>query len=117
MSLFRKVYLEDHHANGQDYPEAGGNAQPEVKQAVGRFRQLPMAEREDKPLLYWLLGSGTPDYKMSKEDSEYQLSRGEQKCSNCEFAYKKVVRDRYICSQISGPIKPGDWCRLWRAGN
>ena len=112
MSLYRKIFEQD----GQlDYPQAGERAQPEVKQAIGRFRQLPTAERSDTPLLYWLLGEGTPDYKMSKSDSDYQhMPNKTQKCGNCEFAYKKVVREQYICSQISGNITPQAWCRLWR---
>lgn len=113
MSLFNRIF-EDHHE--QRYPEAGDKAQPEVRQAVERFRRLPMAEREDKPLLYWLLGEGTPAFKMSKADSAYQESpKNGQKCSNCEFAYKKVVRNQYICSQIAGDILPQAWCRLWKA--
>jgi len=109
MSLLRRLFEQ------YRYPDAGENAQPEVKKAVKRFRELPLAERQSQPLLYWLLGEGTPDFKMSKLDAAYQSEpRGKQKCANCEFAYKKVVRDQFICSQIEGDIASQAWCRLWR---
>lgn len=111
MSLHERVLKEEH-----DYEAAGSRAQAEVQQAIERFRKLPLAERSDRPLLYWLLGEGTPAFKMSKEDSNYQsVPQGKQRCANCEFAYKKVVRDQFICSQIEDDIKPQAWCRLWKA--
>ena len=97
-------------------PEAGKNAPPEVQEAVERWRALPEEERRNKPLLYWLLGSGTPDYKMSPEESDY-TDRSEvegQTCDNCEFAYLKIANKKFICSQISGHIQPKGWCRLWK---
>jgi len=106
------------------YLEAGEKAQPEVKKAIGRFRQLGDKER-DQVLLWWLLGSGTPEYKMSKADSDYkdQTEIKEQTCGNCEYAYTKSWRQLanhkdqlYICSQISGAIKPEGWCKLWKKG-
>lgn len=115
MSLFKKVF-EDNHDAGNNYPDAGERAQPEVQQAIERFRKLSDEEKENKVLLYWLLGEGTPDYKMAPDDAAYQDSpQGKQKCANCEFAYKKVVKDQFICSQISGDIAPEAWCRLWKA--
>jgi len=96
----------------EDYPKAGENAPEEVKEVINE--KLEEGLPDDLPLLYAILGSGTPPYKMSKNDSSYtDEAQGKDKCSNCEFAYKKVVRDRYICSQIRGPIKPEGWCRLW----
>lgn len=96
-----------------DYPKAGSKALPEVQRLIDKLRAKGLDD--DTPLLYALLGSGTPPYKMSKDDSDYMdESDGEQNCANCEYAYKKVVRDRYICSQIRGGIKPEAWCRLWR---
>lgn len=99
------------------YPNAGtDNAQPEVQKAVERFRKLPLIERDEKPLLYWLLGSGTPEYKAAPKDAEYMEDSKveEQKCGNCRFAYKKVILDdHYICSQIRGPIRPAGWCKWW----
>lgn len=96
------------------YPDAGENAAPGVQQEIDKFRAQPEEER-DKPLLYHLLGEGTPDFKMSKADAEYQEEpNGDQKCANCNFAYKKVAEERYICSQIEGDIKPEAWCKLWK---
>lgn len=98
--------------SNNDYPSAGDDAPPEIKSKIDEMLEKGLPD--DLPLLYAILGSGTPPYKMSKDDSEYQDEpSGEQQCSNCEFAYKKVVRDRYICSQIRGPIKSEGWCRLW----
>ena len=117
MSLFSRLF-EDRRGLERSthlYPDAGEDAPKEVKRAIDRFRRLPIAQRKEQPLLYWLLGEGTPDYKMSKLDSAYQEEpNGKQQCSNCEFAYKKVVRDQFICSQISGDIKPKAWCKLWK---
>ncbi len=99
-----------------DYPKAGEAAQPEVKAAIKRFRKLPMADRKKKPLLYWLTGEATSDLKMSKADSEYtDKSSTKENCGNCEYIWKEPTSDRYICSQISGEIKPAGWCRLWDA--
>jgi len=95
-----------------NYPRAAENAPADVKSLVDAI--LAGGLPEDLPLLYAILGSGTPPYKMSREDSEYQSEpSGNQMCANCEYAYKKVVRDRYICSQIRGPIELDGWCRLW----
>jgi hypothetical protein len=112
MSLHKRVLNEEH-----DYEAAGSRAQSEVQQAIERFRKLPLAERREQPLLYWLLGEGTPAFKMTKEDSDYHAtSKDKQKCGNCEFAFKKVVGGRFICSQIEGLIEPKAWCRLWKEG-
>lgn len=101
-----------------EYEKAGENAQPGVKHDIETWRELPDRVKDRVPLLYYLLGSGTPPYKMSKTDSLYvdESTTENQTCANCEFAYKKVVRDRYICSQIRGPIKPKGWCKLWKKG-
>jgi hypothetical protein len=112
------VSLHDRLFEQYDYEAAGSRAQPEVQQAIERFRKLPLVERKRHPLLYWLLGESTPAFKMSKEDSNYQpVPQGKQRCDNCEFAYKKVVRNQFICSQIEGDIEPKAWCRLWRASD
>lgn len=89
--------------------------QPEVKKAVQRFRDMDPSERDTNILLYFLLGSGTPPYKMSKEDSQYSDTGGtqEEACANCTFLYQKVVTGEHICSQIRGEVKPGGWCNQW----
>ena len=97
------------------YPRAGTRvAQPEVQAAVARFRQLPVVQRENNVLLYWLLGDGTPPYKMGQVDAEYGIPRVRgQRCGNCEFAFQHVGTGEYICSQIRDSIRPERWCRLW----
>lgn len=113
LKIARSLIAEDEEF---EYPEAGGElAQPEVKKAVERFRQLPVEERAKQPLLYWLLGAGTPPYKVSKKDSEYKdpTEIPNQTCDNCEFYYFETSNDVYICSQISGDVKPKAWCNLW----
>jgi hypothetical protein len=97
------------------YQDAGGaKAQPEVQQAVERYRSLPPEERARLPLLYWLLGAGTPPYKMSGKDSEYvdQTANPKETCDNCEYAYK-AIDGTFICSKIRPRVEPKGWCRLW----
>lgn len=96
------------------YPKAGINANRYVQKAIQEFRTLPNNVKEQKPLLYWLLGSGTVPYKMSKKDSLYQGKpfRG-QKCGNCRFTFMRWVNKELICSQIQGNIKLEHWCNLW----
>jgi hypothetical protein len=83
------------------------------------FRRLPSkiqrgADKTQVPLLYLLLGSGTPPLKMSQPDSAYQTrSVGKQRCSNCSSAYTQVVTGKMICSQVEGTIQGDHWCRLW----
>lgn len=98
------------------YPEAGEKAQPEVKSAIERFHTLPYTERRKHPLLFWLLGESTQDYKITKEDSQYvEVSRTpEQYCKNCLFGYIQLARKNIICSQIQGYIKADGWCNRWK---
>ena len=99
----------------EQYKEAYDNAPAEVKAAIERFMRKPKAFRDNKPLLYFILGSGTPPFKMSKKDSLYvDKTAKAQKCSNCIFTYIKYVDDKPICSQIRGTIKLGGWCKLWQ---
>ena len=98
------------------YPEAGRHAPAFVAAAVAEFHRLPLHVRQTVPLLYWLLGDGTPPYKMSAPDSDYrpQTPIPGQVCGNCRFAYQQVISGRFICSQIRPDIRPEAWCRLWR---
>lgn len=100
------------------YTETGDNAQPEVQEAILRWAKLPATERAKKPLLYWLLGSGTPPYKIPKSIARYVDRSGipGQTCGNCEFQYLKTANKKYICSQIRGAIKPPGWCIYWLKG-
>lgn len=96
------------------YPRAGRNAPIEVRRAIQAFRRLPLKLRAQTPLLYWLLGDGTPPYKMAPADADYiEEGRGPELCANCAYAFQHVTSREYICSQISGPIQPRAWCRLW----
>jgi len=100
------------------YPNAGKNATIWVKKAIAEFRKLPEKERTKKPLLYWLLGSGTPPYKMTKKDSNYiSKSVKGQNCGNCRYTFQRYVNGELICSQIQGNIKLDHWCKLWVSGD
>ena len=100
------------------YENAGLNANQHIQKAIEEFRQLSPEERAEKPLLYYLLGSGTPPYKMSKKDSNYigKTIKG-MNCGNCRFTFMRYVNKQYICSQIEGDVKLNHWCRLWVSGN
>jgi hypothetical protein len=104
--------------NNFDYPNAGINANIYVQKAITQFRKLPFEEKRKKPLLYWLLGSGTSPYKMTKKGSAYMGKpyRG-QNCGNCRFIFQRCVNKELICSQIQGNIELNHWCRLWVSGD
>lgn len=102
-----------------EYPEADGeDAQPEVQEAVERWREeVPDEVKQDQALLYWLLNGGTPNYKMDKEDADYvHEPQGAQKCGNCEYGYLSVEDGKMICSKVQGKVKANHWCRLWEKG-
>jgi hypothetical protein len=66
------------------------------------------------PLLYYLLGTGTGPFKMSKQDAAYQSAPvHKQSCRTCSSCYEQVVTSDVICSQIEGAIELDGWCRLW----
>jgi hypothetical protein len=97
------------------YPDAGRNAQPEVREALKRWKDLPRDEKITTPLWSWLLGDGTPVYKLPGAAVEY-TSKSEfagRTCGNCRFAYQKVATGKNICSVIRGPIDLAGWCQLW----
>ena len=69
---------------------------------------------EDDALLYQLLGSGTPPWKMSKEDSDYKSEpEGDAYCGNCEYTWYSNETGNLICSKVRGEIDWEGWCRLW----
>lgn len=97
-----------------EYPRAGVRAPPGVAAEIERFRRLPVVDKTQVPLLYYLLGSGSSPYKMSKQDAAFQLKPvGNQQCGNCSSAYQNVMGREFICSQVEGKIEPVAWCRLW----
>ena len=53
----------------EQYREAYERAPEETKESILRFMQESKKVRDWKPLLYYVLGSGTPPYKMSKKNS------------------------------------------------
>lgn len=100
------------------YPDAGKNAQPEVVEAIERWKKLPEEEKVAGPLWHWLLGASTPVYKLPKEAADYQDPSpvASRRCGNCRYAYQHVLTKTSICSVVRGPIKPSAWCRLWDSG-
>jgi len=108
---------QDLDKEGYEYPDAPPDeAQPEVSQAVDRFREeIPEEVKSEEALLYWLLGTSTPAYKMSKEDAGYQSTpnEGSEYCGSCEYLYQSNETGNLICSKIAGPVDWMGWCRLW----
>lgn len=97
-----------------DYPKAGKYASEYLKHQIEQFRQLPNEEKDTLPLLYFILGQGTPAFKMNKRDVDYKKAEGKEACGNCRSAYQKVKTGKYICSWVNGKIRPEDWCNKWR---
>jgi hypothetical protein len=98
------------------YPDAGARAPAHVRQAILEYARLPAETKARVPLLYWLLGSGTPPYKMAASDAEYGAPPDyHYRCGNCKYAFKHLSTGAYICSQIRGRIELNAWCRLWAA--
>lgn len=120
MNSIRKYMklLEGQEEGNFDYTDAGTDAPEEIKKVIEEFHSLPDSVKKNKPLLYYILGSGTPPYKMSRKDSEYtdQAKNPETTCANCEYAYQKVISEKYICSQIRDEIQPPGWCNQWVKG-
>jgi len=98
-----------------DYKQAYKKAPLEVKEMIKKYRRMPSSYKSQHPLLYFILNSGTPPYKMSKRDSRYtdKSKRIGEECINCRFAYWQPLRKHLICSQIRGTIKAPGWCKLW----
>jgi hypothetical protein len=111
-------WIDDKSEEPFKYPKAGQNAPAGVKQEIENYNKLPPEKKVELPLLWWLLGSTTQDYKMSKKDALYteESKTKNQKCGNCKYAYKHLVSDIHICSVMRGQIEPEGWCRLWEKG-
>ena len=99
------------------FASAGRRAPREVQKAIERYRRLPEAQRAQKPLLYWLLGDGTPPYKFRKEEVQYGAPppqvAGRQNCGNCVHAYVHLTSSTPICDLMRGVIAPQAWCNRW----
>tara|TARA_Y100000310_G_C20543474_1_gene744458 strand:- start:661 stop:1020 length:360 start_codon:yes stop_codon:yes gene_type:complete len=91
---------------------------PEVQAAIKRFRSLPLRERVKRPLLYWLLGDGTPPFKLTKPEAAYlrvsPFAHLGHICGTCLHAYTHTTTGTMICDQMRGVIHNEAWCRLWR---
>lgn len=98
-----------------EYKDAREAAPAGIRDEIERFDQMSDEYKQGRALLYHILGTGTPDYKMDPADADYvDKAKSEQNCLNCRFAYHQPKRDAYICSQIRGRIRPEAWCRLWK---
>lgn len=94
---------------------AGDDLQPEVLEAIEKFRAMPVDERASRPLLFWLLGTGTPPYKEDKDEAMYTdvASNPEHICANCIHAYLQILTNKLICDHLEGEIAYEGWCRWW----
>ena len=112
-------WMDDKSEEPFQYKQAGKKAQSGIKKDIKEFHKLPPEEKAKKSMLWWLLGSTTQDYKMSKKDALYteESKVKEQKCGNCVFSYQHTVSGKHICSDMRGQIKPECWCRLWEGKN
>lgn len=99
------------------YPDAGHNAPPGVRAEIDRFRSLPLKERAKLPLLYWLLGSGTPVVKMAQDDVAYtdKSQVYGQTCGNCRHMYYYLKGSFHICDFVRGKVELPGWCNRWEA--
>jgi hypothetical protein len=110
---------------------AGKFAPKEIQAFIERFRKAPEGKRGEKPLLYVILGDGTPPYKFAKAEVKYTddpstLKEGEGggepyevayrrglTCSNCSSLYVHVTSDTLICDRMRGVVKREGWCNRW----
>ena len=116
MSLTKEAAAKVVGNKAHMYPGAGVAAPPGVQVEIAKFRALPVETRKKIPLLYYLLGDGTPPSKMDKEDVSYtdkSTVKG-QTCGNCQRAYQHVLSKEYICDWMGGEIVPPGWCSVWR---
>lgn len=89
------------------------NAAPEATKAA--ILDALQDVDDDTPLLYAVLGSGTPPFKMPKEAADYRDEPdGGERCANCEFFYVGADGDA-ICAKVRGGVRGAHWCRLWQS--
>jgi hypothetical protein len=99
------------------YGSTGRRAPKLVQFAIAQFRQLPTKVRAQVPLLWWLLGESTAQFKMTQPEAQYGSpppDRQQQRCRTCLSAYQHITTGTLICSQMAGTIAPEAWCRLWK---
>lgn len=91
------------------------DAAPEAKEFVQRVAEE--GHDDNEALLYQLLGSGTPEWKMSKEDAGYKDEPEDNMvCSNCQYYYVGTDGEA-VCSKVRGEVFPEHWCELWEPGD
>lgn len=137
VEIMRNSIREDLEGEVDDVEEATDKAMEPIhafleqdENGLDQYSDLPLEEvhegvreaiedwqdaDEDGPLLYWLLKSGTPPYKMSKEESNYtdEAQDPRYSCATCEFLYTETGSGQHVCSQIRGFVEPEGWCKLW----
>jgi len=115
--LVTEKHEEKQSVNGHPEIPVEGTA-PEAVEFLDRMeREGYDPSEEDEALLYELLGTGTPEWKMSKEDADYkQEPEGSEICANCQYYYVGTDGEG-VCSKVRGQVYAEHWCRLWDAGD
>ena len=100
-----------------DYPDIYDPRSPVPAQTRSLSLSILPVLPSNVPLLYRVLGTGTPSFKMSAGDSAYTDASQVpgQTCGNCVRSYQHVTSGRFICDQIRPDVVLNGWCRLWRA--
>jgi len=89
----------------------------ELKDIEAKILEIAGLLSEDMPSEEEYVQPGEGDVRVSKEECEYtDVTEGESKCSNCEYAYAQVLGDTHICLKIDGYVEPEGWCNLYEAG-
>jgi hypothetical protein len=97
-----------------DYRGAVERSPKWIRIAFSIFLRLPNKLVLNTPFLYFVLGQGTPAFKMEQNTADYGLSQVHgQSCGNCIYSYTNNVEEKNICSQIRGQIHGRMWCKLW----
>ena len=97
------------------YEGSERGAQPEVIEAILRFRALPVAQRSATSLWAWLLGQrGTPPYKMAREWIKWSKTPvAGRNCGNCQRFYVHAATGTGICDIVRGTWEAQNWCERW----
>ena len=107
-----RTFFEQEEDAPEQYPDI---PLEEVHEGVREAIQDYKESGSERPLLYWLLKTGTPAYKMSKEESGYTAEAQDPRysCATCEFLYTETTTGKHVCSQIRGYVEPEGWCNRW----